>query len=342
MNKNKKLQGSVLIVSMMVLSIILIITMSLTLVSIREEKNATGEAGSSNAFQTADSGIEITLLDILKGGHSKVNQLTNCQSSDGTIKNGNYVVQLLDASGNIILCNSNTSIVSVAELKSTGNVSGQSRAIVAVVPSVSGTVSRNGITYGIVKAEDGNFWLDRNLGATEVATSSTDAAAYGWLFQWGRIDDGHQVPTSGTTLALSHTDTPGNNLFIKHNPSMNLDWRQPQNSNLWQGGGSAINNPCPPGFRLPTIAEWTNLASVAHITDSATAFASVLKLPVAGGRDIDSTLFSTGSEGFYWASDVVVHFFFGDHSECFEFNLSSIYYSEEQRALGYSVRCIKD
>jgi hypothetical protein len=33
----------------------------------------------------------------------------------------------------------------------------------------------------------GATWMDRNLGATQVATSSTDAAAYGDLYQWCRI-----------------------------------------------------------------------------------------------------------------------------------------------------------
>src|SRR5690554_918324 len=31
----------------------------------------------------------------------------------------------------------------------------------------------------------GEIWMDRNLGASQVATSSTDEAAYGDLYQWG-------------------------------------------------------------------------------------------------------------------------------------------------------------
>jgi len=33
--------------------------------------------------------------------------------------------------------------------------------------------------------------MDRNLGATQVATSSTDENSYGDLYQWGRRADGH-------------------------------------------------------------------------------------------------------------------------------------------------------
>ena len=52
----------------------------------------------------------------------------------------------------------------------------------------------------------GDILIDRNLGASQVATSSTDADAYGDLYQWGRGTDGHQIRTSGTTSTLSSTD----------------------------------------------------------------------------------------------------------------------------------------
>ena len=82
----------------------------------------------------------------------------------------------------------------------------------------------DGLTYGTVVGADGKCWLDRNLGAVYVATSSTDYGAYGSLFQWGRLADGHQLIThtsptaatavNGTTAILSTTTTPVNNLFI--------------------------------------------------------------------------------------------------------------------------------
>ena len=55
----------------------------------------------------------------------------------------------------------------------------------------------------------GRVWMDRNLGATQVATSRTDAAAYGDLYQWGRGTDGHQLRTSANTSTLSSADVPG-------------------------------------------------------------------------------------------------------------------------------------
>lgn len=37
-----------------------------------------------------------------------------------------------------------------------------------------------------VTTATGRVWMDRNLGASSVATSSNDAEAYGDLYQWGR------------------------------------------------------------------------------------------------------------------------------------------------------------
>ena len=56
--------------------------------------------------------------------------------------------------------------------------------------------------------------MDRNLGATQAATSSTDVDAYGDLYQWGRFSDGHQCRTSNTTATLSSVDQPAHGDFI--------------------------------------------------------------------------------------------------------------------------------
>ena len=76
--------------------------------------------------------------------------------------------------------------------------------------------SGNTGNYGTVTNPiTGKTWLDRNLGATQVATSSTDAASYGDLYQWGRAADGHQVRTSATqnTQATTWSADDGSNLW---------------------------------------------------------------------------------------------------------------------------------
>ncbi len=106
------------------------------------------------------------------------------------------------------------------------------------------TLSHGGLTYGTVAAEDGRCWLDRNLGATRVATAYNDSGAYGWYYQWGRGTDGHQVPSSEVSNVCSSTDnvsdpadtggTVNDGKFITDvtcYPGA-LDWRNPKNDNL--------------------------------------------------------------------------------------------------------------
>jgi uncharacterized protein (TIGR02145 family) len=183
----------------------------------------------------------------------------------------------------------------------------------------------------------GAIWMDRNLGATQVATSSTDAAAYGDLYQWGRGADGHESRTSGTTTTLSSSDTPGHGNFITNSSSPD-DWRSPQNDNLWQGV-SGTNNPCPSGYRLPTSVEWEAERASWSSDNAAGAFASPLKLPVAGNRDrSNGSLGGVGVSGDYWSSTVD-----GTYSRSLIFNsINAFMYSSGSRAYGFSVRCLKD
>jgi hypothetical protein len=99
----------------------------------------------------------------------------------------------------------------------------------------------------------GKVWIERNLGASRVARASNDEQAYGDLYQWGRLADGHQCRNSANTTTLSSSNVPGHNKFIVA-PSYLWDWRSPQNHILWQRV-NGINNPCPTGYRLPTNAE---------------------------------------------------------------------------------------
>ena len=133
-----------------------------------------------------------------------------------------------------------------------------------------------------VTSPTGKTWMDRNLGASQVATSSNDAAAFGDLYQWGRCSDGHEKRTSTTITTLSTTDTPGHGNYIKPGAAP-YDWRSPQNNNLWQGG-AGINNPCPTGYRLPTEQEFEAERLSWSTNNAAGAFASPLKLSSGGLR----------------------------------------------------------
>ena len=192
-------------------------------------------------------------------------------------------------------------------------------------------------TPGVVEnPTTGKIWMDRNLGALRVAASSTDADAYGDLYQWGRAGDGHQLRTTDTTRTTSSSDTPFYGVFITVN-SNPYDWRSPQNDTLWQGV-NGTNNPCPGGYRLPTEAEWEAERTSWSSNDAAGAFASPLKLSMAGGRSCSSGLLVyVGSNGGYWSSTVSDIF-----SRRLGFNSSTAKMYSNQRAYGFSVRCLKD
>jgi uncharacterized protein (TIGR02145 family) len=205
----------------------------------------------------------------------------------------------------------------------------------------AGTVHCNGTPTAVVDVTNpvtGKTWMDRNLGASQVATSSTDAAAYGDLYQWGRGADGHQCRNSATTSTLSSTDQPGHGNFI-FAPNSPSDWRSPQNTNLWQGE-NGVNNPCPSGYRLPTETEINAERLSWNENTSLGDFASTLKLPLAGRRlSFEGSPLSNSNidtAGYYWSSTVS-----SANSRYLVFGSSNSLMSFSNRALGISVRCIK-
>tara|TARA_R110002072_G_scaffold22666_2_gene79600 strand:- start:11099 stop:11767 length:669 start_codon:yes stop_codon:yes gene_type:complete len=186
----------------------------------------------------------------------------------------------------------------------------------------------------------GRTWMDRNLGASRVAKSSKDALAFGDLYQWGRRADGHQCRNSANTTNISSTDQPPHVKFILNGYGFE-DWRNPQNPNLWQGL-NGVNNPCPSGYRLPTEAEWKDEIASWGSKNASGAFASPLRLPMAGNRlDRNGTLNNIGTHdfwlGFYWSSTVN-----GTDSRYLAFHSNKAYFHDNGRANGFSVRCIKD
>jgi len=185
----------------------------------------------------------------------------------------------------------------------------------------------------VINPATGKTWMDRNLGVSRAATSSTDEQAYGDLYQWGRSSDGHEKRNSPTTSTLSSTDSPGNGMYI-NSTSYPYDWRSDQNNNLWQGV-NGVNNPCPEGFRLPTFVEWFDEIFSWRSNNSAGAFVSPLKLPVVGYRD--NSLFDVGFIGYYWSD--IVHSTYAYH---LYYHSSYASMHSSGRAGGFSVRCIKD
>jgi uncharacterized protein (TIGR02145 family) len=235
-----------------------------------------------------------------------------------------------------------------AWVKVAAGTDGQTLTFIGGRPVWSGSLPEN----TVVNATTGKIWMDRNLGASQVATSSTDHLAYGSLYQWGRGTDGHELVNwipghvgqdggagvNGTTSTLSSTDTPGNSRFIITSTAQFVDWRSGQNNNLWQGV-NGINNPCPSGFRIPTGAEWSAEIASWSSQNNTGAFASPLKLTMAGQRNDGAGFFFAGQIGYYWSSTTVT-----TKAQALSFSPSNanLSVSGDFRGNGYSIRCIRN
>jgi hypothetical protein len=142
-------------------------------------------------------------------------------------------------------------------------------------------------TYGTVVTKTGKTWLDRNLGASRIAQSTTDASSYGDYFEWGRPADGHEkMQISGTssdfTSVRSSTSVPSDSKYIKSTDGSN-DWLATPDNTLWTGA-NPTNNPCPAGFRLPTEGEFLAEAAKFTAQNASGSFESIygLRLPLSG------------------------------------------------------------
>ena len=208
----------------------------------------------------------------------------------------------------------------------TGLALGGTYYVVSYATNEAGTSYSEVVTYihgTVYNGNTGKTWLAANLGATAFPTSMTHTEAYGSLYQWGRLKDGHENPSSEGIGSTNGNDQPNNGgKFI------NLTYWT-GNFGLWQGV-SGTNNPCPSGFRLPTQQEFTNEISSLY----------VLNLTYGGRRYPNGASQQyAGDRGCYWTSSVVN----GDKPVSLNIrNGVTTSIGNDFNGVGMSVRCIKD
>lgn len=205
----------------------------------------------------------------------------------------------------------------------------------------------SGLSSTDVYSTTGKTWMDRNLGATQVATSSTDADSYGDLYQWGKAQAFTSAYNTANNIAgpVDDTAAAGTSFITKIGDWLSTNTTsQVVNDARWNSGTEGVpvrvaaNDPCPAGYRIPTKAELNAELLVFATNNAAGAWGSVLKLPVAGfRRNSSGALTNLGSYGYYWSSTVgginAVRLLFGGANANMDAN---------PRANGFSVRCIKD
>ncbi|MCL7753303.1 fibrobacter succinogenes major paralogous domain-containing protein [Polaribacter sp. Z022] len=274
--------------------------------------------GTTNPDASAALDVESTTKGFLPPRMTQVQMNAIASPAEGLI------VYCLDCTTKGLYVNNGNEFVNVA--------SGASASAAAGPPSDTTT------TVVEVAGQNGTIWMDRNLGATQQATSSTDAASYGDLYQWGRAADGHQIRTSSTVAAPSTVTSadPGHGDFILTDATTDNNWTNfAGEDGLWQSG---LNDPCPTGYRIPTETELDNERSAFSSNNAAGAASSALALPAAGSRSRSNGALSVvGSYGYYWSSTVS-----GTNARSLHFLSSNAFVNTNNRARGSSVRCIKE
>ncbi|MFZ4521939.1 MAG: hypothetical protein ACOYNC_09545 [Bacteroidales bacterium] len=192
-------------------------------------------------------------------------------------------------------------------------------------PHTAGTVApvTKTVTYGTVTGIPGatsKCWITRNLGATQQPNTVDDAteAPAGWYWQYNR-EQGYKH--DGTTLTPAWTIT-----------TIDEDT-----------GWEAANDPCAlllgATWRIPTTTEWINVDAAGNWTNWTGPFSSALQMHAAGYLNrTTGAITSRGASGYYWSST--------QHSTprgwSKFFNTASSFQSNDLKAFGFPLRCIRD
>lgn len=155
-------------------------------------------------------------------------------------------------------------------------------------------------------------WMARNLGATadpivvDGGPVDADTASYGYLYQWGRGNDGHQIvrpyrnivpdangkPGNGTTAFsqavtgsyANYSNIPETNKNKYISNAGQTNWLT-NNITAWDENNE--RNPCPDGFRVPHATDFNNefyVEAGMEYYSKIEVFKSFLRLPVTGWR----------------------------------------------------------
>ena len=234
------------------------------------------------------------------------------------------------------------------------------------------------------------FWAPVNVGATSMPTSVASTGditeTCGKIFQWGRqygfpaSDAAVDTVGIGTDLGRPTKDdladmSKWNGKFIYRsdkNPNTQYNWLlingvgqdNPAGSGmvadgwyqkLWNTGAEdtpvkSAYDPCPAGWRVPTLSEWKAIGAGGQIADSWDGTAKLMKipgvdgsalvLPAAGSRVSAAGASSgQGSSGNYWSSSVPSG---NTYAGAVYFTGATLNTNTFSRASGYSVRCVQE
>ena len=189
-------------------------------------------------------------------------------------------------------------------------------------------------------------FMCHNLGATDTSADPHVAiqAIHGNYYQWGYNWAAANASTQGGAIDGWNTNPANNDMWV------NAD------------GSKTGNDPCPAGFRVPSIEQWRYVASGSSTeniksytgswTSSETNFGAAvhfsiaanvitLTLPAAGGRRYDNgTLYRRGFVALYWSSSRDAQTGSSYYVAFSSGYAPSVAYGDDN--YGYPIRCISE
>ncbi|MCD6432444.1 MAG: DUF1566 domain-containing protein [Sulfurimonas sp.] len=174
----------------------------------------------------------------------------------------------------------------------------------------------------IISEATGRTWLDRNMGAKSICTSSTDEACYGDYYQWGREADGHEKLTSAKTLKEFPSLEADSEKFV----ISQFDWTEADDSGLQRGENWDI---CPIGYKVPTIDEL--------LAETQGSSESVLNIPFSGQRTKSGYMKDRATEAYLQSSTPSSI----GLTKMLRYNNIYASYNISTRTVAAPVRCIK-
>ncbi|HOX10615.1 MAG TPA: FISUMP domain-containing protein [Candidatus Moranbacteria bacterium] len=337
-------QGSILAYSLIVVSVMIVIATSISAVTVIEKKGAVSTDSSVQAYQTADSGVQLAIKKINKkislqeeGDHiSSIFTCGNYKFQDAGA--GEYELSFFsdeEGTAQITDCN-NTNINQIQSIKSVGEYKDTVRAVQVSIagpcPICSEDCNYNGDTYPTVLIGT-QCWFAENLRTTK---------------------DPNGNPTTNPRICYDdgalHQDTNCNETKIVNGITMTYggiyDWATAMNlpaacnTTVCQGSNpnptpAELQGICPRGWHIPRRSEWQTLANLGTV-------------PSAFGRILAGYYNSNGfprfslrdSDGFFLSSDE-----FSDIGNFYAILKSDFTVDNRlqySKTMGSSVRCLKN
>lgn len=221
-------------------------------------------------------------------------------------------------------------------------------------------IDEDGVNHGKGIAVANVIWAPVNCGYKK-AEGDFKGYQYGKLYQWGRkygqgYDSEDASYPSGKKLILGPVYRSGNyeDYYIYGSPN----WSDRSGDN-WDHGEKTDYDPCPPGWRVPTIIELTALsANYSWMTENGQDGACFtgeytycedvpqVFFPAAGLRDYyHGESSGRGYNGHYWSScpgDATHGMYYGAGAHCLDFDTEKALTNGDARANGFSVRCVQE